>query len=123
MTALDFPGLLGLLSFSVGEYVSVGHEVIGTSPWHTAVMDPVDAPDYVDQLPDKADVFFGVCDPVVRAVGRPRRLRWEVRDPRRRPHNHRRPDRHRRHPTVGDRRDRARTAPVLAAGRRVDHQR
>ena len=60
-TALDFAGLLRLLGFTVGEYVSIGHEVVGKSTWHTAVMNPADAPAYVDQLPDAADVFFGVC--------------------------------------------------------------
>jgi hypothetical protein len=50
-TALDFAGLLRLLGFSVGEYVSIGHEIVDKSPWYTAVMDPGDAPGYVDQLP------------------------------------------------------------------------
>jgi hypothetical protein len=59
--ALDFSGLLQLLGFSVGEFVSIGHEIIGKSPWHTAVMDPADAPDYVAGLSDEADIFFGTC--------------------------------------------------------------
>jgi hypothetical protein len=62
MSALDFPGLLQLLGFTVGEFVSIGHEdlTLGTD-WHTVVKDPADAPAYVDQLPDTADVFFGGC--------------------------------------------------------------
>ena len=61
-TALDFAALLQLLGFSVGEYVSIGHEdTTVASPWYTAVMDPADAPDYVAKLADTADVFFGVC--------------------------------------------------------------
>ena len=64
MTALDFPGLLGLLSFSVGEYVSVGHEVIGTSPWHTAVMDPVDAPTTSTSSPIKLMCSSASAPPV-----------------------------------------------------------
>ena len=62
MTALDFAGLLGgVLGFTVGEFVSIGYEITGKKPWYTAVMDPADAPAYVAQLSDEADVFFGVC--------------------------------------------------------------
>lgn len=59
---LDFAGLLQCLGFTVGEFVSIGYEdtTEGTA-WRTAVMDPIDAPAYVDQLADTADVFFGVC--------------------------------------------------------------
>ena len=59
---LDFAGLLQLLGFSVGEFVSIGHEdTTKGTPWRTAVMDPIDAPAYVDALADTADVFYGVC--------------------------------------------------------------
>jgi hypothetical protein len=58
---LDFAGLLQLLGFTVGEFVSIGHEIVGKSPWHTAVMDPDDAPAYVAGLDDAADIYFGVC--------------------------------------------------------------
>ena len=60
-TVLDFAGLLGLLGFTAGEFVSVGYEVVGKAPWHTAVMAPADAPAYVARLSTEADVFFGVC--------------------------------------------------------------
>ena len=60
--ALDFAGLLRLLGFTVGEFVSIGYEdTTKGSAWRTAVMDPIDAPAYVDALADTADVFYGVC--------------------------------------------------------------
>jgi hypothetical protein len=58
-TALDFTGLLELLSFTDGEFMSIGHEDTA-GVFHTAVGSPDGAPAYADQLPDTANVYFGV---------------------------------------------------------------
>jgi hypothetical protein len=61
-TPLDFGGHLQLLGYTVGQFVAIGHDDPTLKlPWYTVVRDPVDAPAYVDQLPDTANVFFTVC--------------------------------------------------------------
>ena len=56
--ALDLPVLLDVLGYTDGEFVSIGHDAGGR--FSTAVMAVADVGGYVAELPDTANVYFGV---------------------------------------------------------------
>jgi len=58
--AFDLPVLLDILSYTDGEFVSIGHDGNDDGEFTTAVTALADAGGYVTRLADTANVYFGV---------------------------------------------------------------